>query len=479
MPKKENNKRKEVLKLLRAQKIRDVKQIECYKLSVCHPYSAGIDLGSREIYLALSPAIAAEMDGPIVHVFSTYTQGLAACKELLLSCGVKTFSMESTSVYWTTIFSMLQSSGIEVCLVNPKKFRMVPGRKTDILDCQWLQTLHYYGLLRGSFVPQEKISELRSYMRERDNILKDRARYVQRMQKALTKMNLLLHNVLSDITGQSGLNIIRAILAGERDPKVLASLRSLRVKCSEEEIIASLSGYYKQDQLYLLQTNYDSFVFFTEKLYKIDSQIEQLLKEFPLKKEPTETCPQQRDEEKQRPTRQGKNGIRVKDGNLNDILYRILGSDITTIPGLQANTILQIISEVGTDMSKFPTANHFASYLGFVPHNKITGGRIMSSRTDRINSPAAQAFKKVIPSISQRNTALGAFYRRIVYRVGTGKAVVATCRKLAIAFYYALTQGKEYIDEGKERYLKRQEERERKALVRLAEKYNMQLKTAS
>jgi len=479
MSKKANDKRKEVIKLLRSQKIRDVQEIESYKLSVCHPASAGIDLGSREIYLALSPAIAAEMELPIVHVFNTCTQGLTECKDLLVSCGISTVSMESTSVYWTTIYSMLESSGIEVCLVNPKKFRMVPGRKTDILDCQWLQTLHYYGLLSGSFVPEGKISELRSYMRERDNILKDRARYVQRMQKALTKMNLLLHNVLSDITGQSGLSIIQAILAGERDPKVLASYRSLRVKSSEEEIIASLSGYYKQDQLFLLQTNYDSFVFFTNKLYQIDAQIENLLKNFPLKKEPTDTCPQPRENKKQNPKRQGKNGIRVKNGDLNDMLYRIVGSDLTTIPGLQANTILQILSEVGTDMSKFPTANHFASYLGFVPHNKITGGRVISSRTDRINSPAAQAFKKIIPSISQRDTALGAFYRRIVYRVGTGKAVVATCRKLAIAFYYAITQGKEFIDEGKERYIKRQEERERNALTRLAAKYNMKLNAAS
>lgn len=477
MAKKEKDKRKEVLKLLRSQKIRDLKDIESYKLSVCHPDSAGIDLGSREIYVALSPAIAAEMDLPIVHVFTTYTEGLNACRDLLLSCGIKAVSMESTSVYWTTIYSILQSSGMEVCLVNPKKFRMVPGRKTDVLDCQWLQTLHYYGLLRGSFVPQEKISELRSYMRERDNILKDRARYVQRMQKALTKMNLLLHNVLSDITGESGMKIIRAILAGERDPEVLASYRSMRVKKTEEEIIASLNGYYKPDQLYLLKTNHDSYVFFTDKLLEIDMQIEVLLTQFPLKKEDTDTCPQQEVNGKRIYKKQGKNGVRFKSDNLNDVLYRIIGSDLTTIPGLQANTILQIISEVGTDMSKFPTANHFASYLGFVPHNKITGGRIQSSRTDRINSPAAQAFKKVIPSISQRDTALGAFYRRIVFRVGTAKAVVATCRKLAIAFYNAITQGVEYIDEGKDRYLKRQEEREKRTLIKLANKYNMQLNT--
>lgn len=290
MGKKENDKRKEVLNLLRAQKIRNVKEIESYKLSVCYPDSAGIDLGSREIYVALSPAIAAEMGIPIVHVFNTYIQGLTQCKELLVSCAIKTVSMESTSAYWTTIHSILQCAGIEVCLVNPKKFRMVPGRKTDILDCQWLQTLHYYGLLRGSFIPEEQISELRSYMRERDNILKDRARYVQRMQKALTRMNLLLHNVLSDITGKSGMNIIQAILSGERNPEVLASYRSLKVKKSEEEIIASLTGYYKQDQLYLLKTNYEPYVFFTGKLKEIDHQIETLLKEFPLKKEITDTC---------------------------------------------------------------------------------------------------------------------------------------------------------------------------------------------
>lgn len=243
---------------------------------------------------------------PIVHVFNTYTEGLNACKELLLSCGIQSVSMESTSVYWTTIYSILQSSGMEVCLVNPKKFRMVPGRKTDVLDCQWLQTLHYYGLLRGSFVPEEKIAELRSYMRERDTILKDRARYVQRMQKALTKMNLLLHNVLSDITGESGMKIIRAILAGERDPNVLASYRSMRVKKTEEEIIASLDGYYKPDQLYLLRANHDSYVFFTGKLQEIDAQIEVLLTQFPLKKEETGACPPQEAEGRRTGKRQGK-----------------------------------------------------------------------------------------------------------------------------------------------------------------------------
>ena len=236
MEKRQKNKREEVIRLLKKQQIRNVVELESYKLSICHPCSAGIDLGSREIYVALNPSIAAEMGLPIVHVFDTFTSGLLACRDLLANCGITTVAMESTSVYWTTIHSILEEAGIEVCLVNPKKFRMVPGRKTDILDCQWLQTLHLYGLLRGSFHPEERIAQLRSYMRERDYIIKDRSRYTQRMQKALIKMNLLLPNVVDDITGKTGMLIISSILQRERNPQKLASLRDGRCKKSEEEI---------------------------------------------------------------------------------------------------------------------------------------------------------------------------------------------------------------------------------------------------
>lgn len=473
MEKKQKNKRDEVLHLLSKQKIRDVNDIESYKLSVCHPHSAGIDLGSREIYVGLNPAIAAEMGIPVVYSFSTFTSGLLACRDLLLSCGIKDVAMESTSVYWTTIFSILQDAGIQVCLVNPKKFRMVPGRKTDILDCQWLQTLHLYGLLRGSFHPEERISQLRSYMRERENILRDRSRYVQRMQKALVKMNLLLPNVVDDITGKTGLLIIESILQGERDPHKLASLRDGRCKRSEEEIAESLKGHYKDDQLYLLKFNYETFIFFSKNLLQIDSQIENLLKTFPLKQEPTAKCPTSA---KSKYITKGKNDLHTKE-NMRDVLYRIAGTDLTSITGLQANTILQIISEVGMDMSKFPTANHFASYLGFVPHNKITGGYVISSRTDRIKSPAAQAFKKVVPSISQGKTALGGFYRRIAPKIGKAKAIVAVCRKLAIIFYNTLTRGTTFVEYGQEQYKQKQEQREKALLIKLAKKHNVILQT--
>lgn len=468
MEKTSKNKLEDVTRLLTLQKIRDVKDLESYKLSVCHPHSAGIDLGSREIYVALAPRIAAEMGVPIVHVFNTFTSGLQACRQLLVDCGVNTVAMESTSFYWYTIYSILVTAGLEVCLVNPKKFRMVPGRKTDVLDCQWLQTLHLYGLLRGSFHPEERVAGLRNYMRERSRIIKDRSRHVCRMQKCMIKMNLMLNHVIDDIMGKTGMSIIKAIIGGERNPGKLATLRSGRCKCSEEEIAESLNGYYKEDELFLLKTNYEAFCFFDNQLYEIDKKITDLLETFPLKKDKEAIAPPSK---KSKYQKKNKNDIRT-DKSLNDILYRILGTDLTSVTGLQPNSILQIISEVGTDMSKFPTCNHFASYLGFVPHNKITGGEIISSKTDRIKSTAAQAFRKIVPSISRSDSALAGFYKRVVPRIGTGKAVVAVCRKLAIIFYNTLVYGNEYVEHGLEKYKEQIKERERKLVMKLARKNN-------
>ena len=469
MEKKSCNKREEVIKLLQKQKIRNVRDLDSYKLSECHPSSAGIDLGSEELYVAINPSIAAEMDIAVVHRFSTFTNDLLACKNLLVHCGVKAVAMESTSVYWTTIYFILEEAGIEVCLVNPKKFRMVPGRKTDITDCQWLQTLHLYGLLRGSFHPPHQVAMLRSYMRERDSIIKERGTFVQRMQKALVKMNLLLHNVIDDITGKTGTQIITAILGGERDAKRLAALRDPHCKKSEAEITEALTGYYKEDQLYLLKINYQSMCFFEKQLCDLDRQITKLLKLFPGKKKKKEKRP-----DNGKSKSKGKNDIRTTE-NIEDLLFHALGVDLSTLPGIRGNAILQIISETGMDMSKFPNANHYASYLGFVPHNKITGGHVISAKTDRIKSSAAQAFRKLIPSISQTDTALGAFYRRLAPRIGKAQAIIATCRKLAILFYNTLAYGIAYMEQGELIYKQKQEDRERRKLLNLARKYNLVL----
>lgn len=485
MEKKRLDKQEKVIMLLKKQQIRDVKDLESYKLSICHPHSAGIDLGSREIYVALDPHIAAEMGLGIVHVFNTFTSGLLSCRDLLVKCGIQTVSMESTSVYWTTIYYLLENIGIEVCLVNPRKFRMVPGRKTDILDCQWLQTLHLYGLLTGSFHAPEKIRELRTYMRGRERLIKDRGRYVQRMQKALTNMNLLLHNVLSDITGRTGIGIICAILAGERDPFKLSSFRDPRCKATEEEIAGSLDGYYWDDQLFELKTNYNIYTYIDSQITETDILIASLIEQFTYKTAqdenmhiPVQTTEENRENNnkpitKQRKKENNKNAVRT-DKDLGNLLFNILGTDLTTVTGLQANTILQIISEVGIDMSKFPSAKHFASYLGFVPHNKITGGQIISSKTDRVKSYAAQAFRKVVPAISQSKTTLGAYYRRLCPRIGVGKTVVAVCRKLAMIFYNSISMGTNYIDMGEARYKQKQEDRERALFKKLAKKYALE-----
>lgn len=477
------DRKSDVLQKLKKQKIRSLKDLEDYKLSVCHPNSAGIDLGSREIYVAVNPDIAAELGEPIVKIFSTFTSGLKECCEWLKYCGITDVSMESTSVYWKNIYDMLEDYGMTPCLVNPRKFRMVPGRKTDVLDCQWLQTLHMYGLLSGSFVPQGHIRQLRSYMRYRDTLIKDRTRSVQRMQKNLVEMNLMLVNVISDITGKTGLRIIDAILSGERDGKVLAKLRHTGCLRSEEEIAEGLDGHYKEDQLYLLRLNYENFKHLDAQIVKLDTQIANLLDVFPvkenasLKEDETETdttayenTPAAEAKKKKRRST-SKNDLRIK--NLPDKLIRIAGTDLTTITGLQSNTILQIMAEVGTDMSKFPTAKHFASYLGFVPRNKITGGVIISSSTDRLKNPASQAFRKVVPSLIRGKSALAAFYHRIVSKGAPGKAIVAVCRKLAMIYYNTLVYGKEFVEKGAEDYKKKQKDRERMLIARLARKHNL------
>jgi transposase len=464
------NKRQEVEYLLNKQKIRSVTDLDSYKLDICHTDSAGIDLGSKEIYVAIPPTRAAELDVDIVHKFATHTQDLLACRDLLTYSGINTVSMESTSVYWVTLFDILTESGIEVCLVNPKKFRMVPGRKTDVLDCQWLQILHTYGLLRGSFHPDNQIKQLRTYMRHRDKLICEQGRFVQRMQKAMIQMNLLLHNVIDDITGVSGIRIIESILKGERDPEKLVKLCDGRIKATDQQLINSLQGYYKEDQLFLLQQNYDSYCFFSKQIEKTDKEIEALLKTFSLKRASKDKKPENHKPKNIR----SKNSLKTKD-NIEDMLFRILGTDLSSLPGFRGQAILQVISEVGYDMSKFPNASHFASYLGFVPHNKITGGQIINSKTDRIKSSAAQTFRKVIPAISRSNTALGGFYRRLAPRIGKGQAIVACCRKLSMMFYNALKFGIEYVEHGNEKYIEQQKKYKAKALMKLAKELNMEI----
>lgn len=488
MKKSQKARRKEVENLLKKQKIRSVEEIESYKLSVCHPNSAGIDLGSSENYVALNPSIAAEMDLPIVHTFGTTTTQHEACRDLLLSCGITDVCMESTGIYWINLHYVLTQAGISVCLVNPRMFRMVPGRKTDVLDCQWLQTLHLYGLVRGSFIPDEQTRQLRTFMRLREKLIQDRSRYVQRMQKAMVEMNLMLVNVVDDVTGKTGMAIIEAILAGERDPKVLAAKRDGHCKRSQDEIEEAMRGIYKEDQLVALSINHAVWNDLQKQIDRLDAEIGKLLQTFsdaPARDEQYHAAEveaqagthEERETKKKRKPRPSKNDIRAGI-DIERELVRICGVDLTSLTGFQANAILQVIAEVGTDMSKFPTRENFTSYLGFAPHNKITGGHIISSRTDRKKSHAAQAFRKVIPAISKGKSSLSAFYHRIAGKSGTAVAITATCRKLAERFYDAITEGQEYIEYGEENYKQAIKERELKYLNKLAKKHNMELRAA-
>ena len=495
MKKNQKARKKEVLNLLKKQKIRSIEQIDAYKLSVCHPHSAGVDLGSAENYVALNPEIAAELDLPIVHTFGTTTPQHEACRDLLLRCGIRDVCMESTGIYWINLHYILTQAGINVCLVNPKMFRMVPGRKTDVLDCQWLQTLHMYGLVRGSFIPEEHVRRLRTYMRLRGKLIEDRSRYVQRMQKAMVEMNLMLVNVIEDVTGKTGMAIIEAILAGERDPKRLASLRDGHCKHTEAELEEAMTGIYKEDQLVALRINHNIWRDLQAQIDGLDTEIGKLLQTFkdaPVREntpegdgqqegktaeKPEGTWTEKKKEKKKRKARPSKNDIKAGI-DLEKELLRICGADLTSLTGIQANAALQIIAEVGTDLSAFPTKEDFTSYLGFSPHNKITGGRVISAKTDRKKSQAAQAFKKVIPSIIKGKSSLSAFYHRINGNKGTAVAITATCRKLAERYYDVITKGEDYIEYGEELYKQYIKERELKYLKKLAKKHNLEIREA-
>ncbi len=276
MKKSQKSKRDELIYKLKKRQIKDVSEIQNYRLEIANPLAAGGDISSTTIFVCIPPQKSLELNIPLVHVFDCFTEGLYKLRDLLLQCKVPTFAMESTSVYWIPLYDVLSAADIEVCLVNPKKYRMIPGRKNDEDDAIWLQTLHCYGLLKGSFHPEPQIKEVRTLMRLRDTYVKESGRFVQRMQKCLTEMNVLIHNVISDITGETGMAILEAIIAGERDPNKLVALRNYRIKASKEEIVKSLQGNWKTDQLIALKINLETYKHLWEQIRKLDAQVEKM-----------------------------------------------------------------------------------------------------------------------------------------------------------------------------------------------------------
>ena len=418
--------------------------------------AAGIDIGSGEHWVA----VPEDRDEEPVRSFGCFTADLHAMARWLKACGITTVAMESTGVYWIPCYQILEEHGFEVKLVNARHVKNVPGRKSDVEDCQWLQRLHTYGLLSGSFRPDDQICVLRSYWRHRANLVRYASDHIQHMQKALTQMNLHLHKVLSNITGVTGMNIIRAIISGERDPEKLALMRERGVKNTPEAIAKALEGDYRQEHLFALKQAVELYDFYHRQIEACDREIERYLHTFEAKVDPVQN-PLPKQKRKKEMRYQSFVDLRTE-------LYRVSGIDFTQIPGLDVVTVQTILSEIGLDPGKFPTEKRFASWLGLCPNNRITGGQVKSTKTRKTANRAANAFRMSAQSLANSNTGLGGFYRRIRARLGAPKAITATAHKLARIFYRMWTTGQSYSDLGSNYYENRYKERVLRNITRRA-----------
>ena len=396
-------------------------------LSLLNPNAAGIDVGASSHYVAV-PADRAEQS---VREFEAFTTDLYRLADWLAECGVETVVMESTGVYWIPLFGVLEERGFTVMLVDPRRIKNVPGRKTDVLDCQWLQQLHTYGLLSGAFRPEAEIRRLRSYLRQRAMLVQYASHHIQHMQKALTQMNVKLQHVISDITGKTGMDIMQAIVDGERDPRRLARLRDHRIRADEATIAKSLRGHWREEHIFELSQALELYQVYQGKIAECDREIEAQLERF---EDHSDGEPPAANGKK----RNQKNAPRF---DAQSHLYRMTGVDLTRIDGVDAYTALKVISEIGTDMTRWQSAKHFASWLGLSPHNRITGGKVISSRTKPSANRAAAALRLAANALHRSDSALGAFLRRKKAQLGAPKAITATAHKLARTIYSMLRYG--------------------------------------
>ncbi|MBL0041640.1 MAG: IS110 family transposase [Xanthomonadales bacterium] len=428
-------------------------------LTLTHPNAAGIDIGSASHYVAVPP----DRDDEPVREFASFTADLERLADWLTACGVDTVAMESTGVYWIPLYELLDARGFTVLLVNARHVKNVSGRKSDVLDCQWLQQLMSYGLLRGAFRPGDEVCVLRALVRQRGMLLRNQGRYVQHMQKALTQMNIQLANVITDVVGETGQRILRAIVAGERDGQALAAFRNARIRASEDEIAASLQGHWRSEHLFALKQALDAFDFGGTQLAECDVQIEAQLQRLQ-----THVGEPAKGKKRSKPRNAPKFDLRAQ-------LYRMCGVDLTRIDGIEVTTALAVVSEVGADMSRFPSDKHFASWLGLCPGTKITGGKVMSGKTKRCANRAAQALRLAATALRASKSAIGAYYRRLCARMDKPKAVTAAAHKLARLIYAMLTKGEEYTDRGQDYFEERYRERVVRQLAHRAKQFGMQL----
>lgn len=417
-------------------------------------HAAGIDIGSRSHFVAVPEGTCEQ----VVREFSSFTDELHLMADWLVACGVTTVAMESTGVYWIPVFEFLESRGIDVKLVNARHVKNVPGRKSDVLDCQWLQRLHTYGLLAGAFRPAEQVCALRAYVRQRMNLVRYSVAHVQHMQKALTQMNLRLANVVSDITGVTGMGIIKAILSGVRDPLVLAGMRDRRCKNSAETIARSLHGTYRPEHLFSLKQAVELHTFYQGQIAECDRQILEQLATF-------DAAEKSDDGPKKKPSGDA----------MNEAVVRMSGVDLTRIDGINTNSALKLIAEIGIDVSPWKSEKHFASWMGICPGSKVSGGKVLSSKSRQVANRAAATLRMCASTLHHSKSALGAYLRRQRARLGAPKAITATAHKLARLVYSMLKYGTAYVDAGQDSYEERYRSRAVQNLKRKAKDLGFEL----
>lgn len=432
-------------------------QAEDISLEIVHPDAAGIDIGNESHYVAVPPA----RDPESVRRFGCMTAELREMARWLKQCGIRTVAMQSTGVYWMAVYDVLEEAGLEVYLVNARETKNLPGKKTDVQESQWLMKLHTYGLLRNSFRPAPEIREMRTYWRQRNDLVQSAARHIQRMQKMLTQMNVQLANVISDLSGVTGQAIVQAILAGERDGCKLAALRDGRIRATEEEIARSLEGNWQDDLLFILKQEQEGYTFCQKQIAACDQRLKRYLGQ---REDRSAGAPLA--EEKRKSRRKKKHGN--KPGfDLRQGLFRMTGVDLTRMDGIDVITAATVVSEAGWDMSRWRTEDHFVAWLRLCPDNRISGDRVIGKGRMPTNNRLTIAFKMAASTLRLSDTYLGAQFRRLRTRLGAPVAIKAMAAKLARLVYRMLRYGMEYVDRGAEFY---QQQYRRRQILSLKQK---------
>jgi transposase len=415
-------------------------------LDVVHRDAAGIDIGSREHYVAVGPGRCSEP----VRVFGCFTTDLRQLAEWLKECGIQTVVMQSTGVYWIPVYDVLEQHGFDVWLVNARDTRNLPGRKSDVQESQWLLKLHTYGMLRKSFRPTPEIRALRTCWRERGEYVQQAGACIQRMQKALTEMNVQLATALSDLSGVTGMSILRSIVAGERDGMRLAEFRDPHIKASKETIAKSLEGTWLPEQLAVLKRQLGDWDHIQRQIAACDVDLQVMMKQMPSAKvKPTPSAPPAEGTTAKRKRRKnGKSSKNEPTFNLEEELKRVSGVDLSRIDGIKVNTIQTVITEAGLDMSKWPTEDYFVSWIGLSPRNDITGGKVVKKKTRKVVSRLAGALRMAATTLRESDSYLGAQFRRLRTTLSPPKAITAMAAKLGRLVYRMLRYGQEYVDRG-------------------------------